>query len=248
MALLMFPSMASAAGTSTVQPITTFTVTTGPSCAGGAQSPIVEPVQSLVYGLSYPGPGGLTLPTVSLNPGCDSPPTELSLLISASNTISTSPSGSATVSSEALGDDLLAEQASAIVNLSAPIPLTSPASSVEVAIPYTTSGVRWSTPAGSDDAGAAVSVVPEASNIDSINCADGSFGIMSGDFDTSFTSPTPPGSGTLDLKFSCPDGSDLVSGVGFRVQLTTSVYSASGHTESAAANFAMSGVTATIAS
>jgi hypothetical protein len=205
-------------------------------------------VQSLLYSLSYPGPGGITLPTISLNPGCSQAPSALSLLISASNTISTSPSGSATVSSEALGDALLAEQAEAVVNLSAPIPLSSPASSVEVTIPYTTSGVTWSSPAGSDQAAAAVSVVPVATYLDSINCADGSFGVMSGDFDTSFTSPTPPGSGTLDLKFSCPDGSDLVSGVGFRVQLTTSVYSASGHTESASANFAMSGVTATIVS
>lgn len=111
-------------------------------------------------------------------PGRSPAPSALSLLISASNAISTSPSGSATVSSEGLGNALLAEQAEAVVNLSAPIPLSSPASSVDVTIPFTTSGVTWSSPAGSDQAVAEVSVVPLATYLDSIKCADGSFGVM----------------------------------------------------------------------
>jgi hypothetical protein len=237
-----------AAGAATVVPVTTFTVTSS-QCAGGVQSQTVQELQDELDGLLAPtGRGGITLPTISLNPGCTAAPSELSSLINASNTVSSSPGGSAIVSSEALGDTLLTEEAYADVRLTASIPLGSPASSVRVSIPYTTSGVTWTQ--NVDEAGAGVAIAPTSAPIMGV---DGAYGTMA-PYDetgviavTSLSIPTPPGSGTYTgIEFYCPDGSDLVSGLGFVVTVSTYVYSASGQTYSASANFQMQGVTATV--
>jgi hypothetical protein len=245
--LLALPAAASAS--STVVPITNFTVTTGPTCAGGTQSPVVQDLQNEIQPLlGQPGTPPAQLPIVSLNPGCSAPaPSELSSVISASNTVSSSPSGSATISSEALGNQILAEQASTAVSLTAAIPLSSPASSVDVSIPYTTSGVTQ-TPGG--EASAVVLVAPAASPI---MCADGSFGAMQPYEESGpllvfpIGATTPAGSGTVNgIQFFCPDGSALVSGVRFTVVVADSVFSSGGQTESTSANLQMHGVTATI--
>jgi hypothetical protein len=246
--LMVSPSPASAAGTSTDEPISTFAVTSE-QCAGGTQSPVVEDVQNLIDALNYPGSGSLlTLPTVSLNPGCTPAPSLLSSIINASNTVSSSPSGSASVSSEALGNPLLAEAAGAGVTFTASIPLSAPASSVDVSIPYTTTGVTM-TPGGE----AVALVTVELSNPEVITCSDGSLGTISpfnqsGDIDAfPILQDIPASSGTVSgIRFSCPDGSDLVSRLGFAVTVETAVHASSGHTESASANFDMEGVTATI--
>lgn len=254
LSLMFMPLPASAAGASTVVPITTFSVTTGPTCAGGTQSPIVQDLLNDMQPLlgehgSLPVP----IPTLSLNPGCSSPaPAALSPLVSASNTESSSAVGSATVSSEALGNQVLAEEADTAVTLTGTIPLSSPASSVDVSIPYTTTGVTQ-TPGG--DASALVFIDPSSIELSepSLMCADGSFGAMKPYFESGsllvfpIGATTPPGSGVVTgVQFYCPDGSALVSGVGFTVTVADLVSSANGQTETASANFEMHDVTATI--
>jgi hypothetical protein len=245
---------ASAAGTSTVVPITTFTVKSLGVCAGGSQSQLVRDVDAQLGYLNDLLP---PLPTVSLNPGCNAPaPSALSALINASSTESSSPSGSATLSSEALGNVLLTEQASAGVTFTASVPLSSPASSVDVTIPYTTTGVTM-TPlsGGSSYASSLVLIDPNfAPNFsDGLACADGSVGTMA-PYNKSGSlvvfpigQDVPAGSGTINgIRFYCPDGSDLVSGVSFVVEVLTDVYAADGQTESASVNFDMNGASATI--
>jgi hypothetical protein len=235
-------------------PITTCAVQNGPNCAGGTQSQLLDNVQSLIDGLNYPAPGSLlTLPTVGLNPGCTTPaPSELSSLISASNSIVSSPGGSATISTEARGNALLSEQAYAEVDLTATIPLSAPASSVDVTIPWTTTGVNSTPNSGASYAVALVSVEPPLSHAP-ILCADGSRAIMTpfnraGQIEVfPIGQDAPAESGTITaITFSCPDGSDLVSGLGITVSVVTGVYAAGGKTEAASVNFQMVGVTATV--
>ncbi|HUE06198.1 MAG TPA: hypothetical protein VMP41_02145 [Acidimicrobiales bacterium] len=238
--LLLLPSTASAAGTSTVESISTFGVTTT-QCAG--------PTVPLEVGISesLSGQIGNNNPVPS---DCTPLPSELSSIQYASVTTPSSASGTATVSARSLGDTVVGEEAYGVVELDASIPLSSPASSVEVTIPYTTSGLSWSTvpanqacgatfPVPCDEAQAVVSFGPPLPK-----CADGTYG---------FGIPTPaginrltgPSSGTVGIHYYCPDGSDLVS-----AQLAVEVYaeadSDSGHAENASANVQMTGVTATI--
>jgi hypothetical protein len=222
-------------------PVTSFTVTTQ-SCAGGTQTPIVNDLEGLLDG-SDPGSGPLNLPPISLNPGCNPAPSALPSVFNASNTESGSASGSASISSEALGNAVLAEQAYGGVVLSAPVPLPAPASSVDLSVPYTTSGITWTALAKNDQVGA--NLVIEFSG--PIKCADGSDGTESPRvFTTPPTIPTPPGSGTLDFQIFCPDGSQLVSAGSMFVTVDTSVYAVSGRTESASAGVELNGVSATI--
>ncbi len=256
LSLMLLPADASAAGTSTVVPITTFAVTDVPPgpCAGGVQSPIVGDIAGILDELSYPTPAGLgsLLPIVSLNPGCSAAPSLLSSLINASASSSASPNGSATVSAEALGNPLLAEQASAGVNLTGTVPLSAPASSVEVSIPYTVSGVKV-TP-GDGEASTLVSVDPVYSGFaTTAKCADGSQATVAPFNETGAivlnlaVSSQPDVSGTATgIRFYCPDGSDLVSGVAFTVFVAAQANAGGGTTESASVSFKMSGVTATV--
>jgi hypothetical protein len=253
LSLMLLPASASAAGSSTVEPINTFTVTSLGACAGGTQSPIVL---DLVSPLGTLGDVLPALPTVSLNPGCEAAPSALSALINASNSVSSSPSGSATLSSEALGNAVLAEQASAGVTFTASVPLSSPASSVDVTIPYTTTGVN-TTPisSGGSYAESLVLIGPnfQSNFTDGLTCADGSVGVLA-PYNASgnivvfpIGQDVPAGSGTVTgIRMYCPDGSDLVSGVSFLVSVLTDVYAEGGQTESATVNFDMHGATATI--
>lgn len=192
---------------------------------------------------------------------CTPPPSELSPVASASASAAGSPSGSANVSAQALGNAVIAASANSDVELTASIPLSSPASSVEVSIPYTTTGVTWTTPGdqgcgvfapGSCGSGAGIFIAPAEG---SITCTDGSQGTVSpfnetGSIDvTPIDTPTGPGSGSVNnIRFSCPDGADLVPGpgFGFTVEVADSVYSDTGQTLSASANIQLQGVTATI--
>jgi hypothetical protein len=243
----LLPSSASAAGTSTVIPITTFGVTSS-QCDGPMTSPLINGLIADLDAVEGPKP---TVPLL-FPYSCAAPSSLLALLASSSTTAAGSSSGSATVTAQADGNPLIGESASSDVVLTAAIPLSSPASSVEVTIPYTTSGVTGGPNNVNDTAGGLLIVgpLPVAS---AIMCADGSQGTISpinesGDV-VLFPIGTPvgPGSGTFDniIRFYCPDGSDLVSGVGFAVTVADDVISQSGQAESATANFEMHGVTAT---
>jgi hypothetical protein len=256
--LVLLPSGASAAGTSTVVPVTTFAVTSS-QCAGPTTMPVVEgPLGEVGSSLGEHS----TIPDpISFGSECTPPPSVLSPLASAEASAVGSPSGSATVSAQAQGNVLVAASANSDVDLTASIPLGSPASSIEVSIPYTTTGVTWTTPGdqgcgafapGSCGSGALVFIAPTEA---STTCTDGSKGTVSpfngtGSIDvTPIGMPTGPGSGTVTgIRFYCPDGSDLVPGpgFGFTVVVADSVYSDTGQSMSASANFQMDGVTATI--
>jgi hypothetical protein len=185
-----------------------------------------------------------------LGSSCTAPSSPLSLIDSASSSTVGTPSGSATASAQALGNPLIAESANSDVHLSASISLSAPASSVEVTIPYTTSGVTGASPNAQDTAEGLVFVGPSASPI---VCADGTQGTAS-PFNQSgavvlfpIGTGASPGSGTFTniIRFYCPDGSDLVSGLGFIVTVADQVLSQSGLNETASANLQMHGVTAT---
>jgi len=237
-----------AAETSATVPIATFAMFTD-RCAGGQQSQAVENIVRNFDGLLGPR-SSLPVPVVSLNPGCNNPPpAALSPIISASNTLSSSPSGSATVSAQALGNALLTEEADAGVYFAATVPLSAPATSVEVTIPYTTAGATFTDSPPDDRADTLVVLTPTLP----INCADGSYGSMEpyqqqGSIELlPLHTRVPPGSGTRSgLRFYCPDGSRVVSSVGFKLAVVVVTYSASGQTESASVDFRMHDVTATI--
>jgi hypothetical protein len=243
--LLLLPSTASAAGTSSVVPVTTFTVTST-QCDGPSYLPVlyegnvlVDVFEEIAALEGLPPGEGESPPTLS---SCSPLPDALSPLVgSASVSSVASPNGSATVSVQALGNEAVEESADVDTTLAGSITLSSPASSVDFSIPYTTSGVSQSS---ADSA----SIVAFSQSPGLIKCVDGSDGIWSpppGQYDLS--APTGPGSGTWSLVFSCPDGSDLAPGVlGPAVYLLAGAYSDSGQTESASANFQMSSVTATI--
>jgi hypothetical protein len=252
------PSAASAAGTSTVVPLTTFTVTSS-QCDGPTTSPIIagplgDVGSSLGEHTTIPDP-------ISFGTVCTPPPSALSSVDTASASAAGSPGGSANVSAQALGNAVIAASANSDAGLTASIPLSSPASSIEVSIPYTTTGITWTTPNGQGCGlfAPGICAAAAAAFIDPIEapitCADGSQGTVS-PFNqsgsiviSSFSAPTPPGSGLVsNIRFSCPDGSDLVPGpgLGFTVSVADSVYSDSGQPETASANIQLQGVTATI--
>jgi hypothetical protein len=247
LSLILLPSSASATGTgtSTVVPVTTFTVTSS-QCDGPTYLPVLyegtllaDVFQEIAALEGLPPGEGETPPTLS---SCSPLPEALSPLVgSASVSSVASPNGSASVAVEALGNEAVEESADVNTTLSGSITLSSPASSVDFSIPYTTSGVSQSS-TGS----AAIVAFSQSPGL--IKCVDGSNGIWSpppGQYDLS--APTGPGSGTWSLVFSCPDGSDLAPGVlGPAVYLLAGASSDNGQTESASANFQMYGVTATI--
>jgi hypothetical protein len=140
------------------------------------------------------------------------------------------------VSAQAQGNNLVAESATVQTSLTGSVSLSSPASSVDFSIPYTTSGI-------SQSAGAlayvwfSVTAVP--------NCVNGSIGHWSAVPAGGFF-PMGPGSGIASVQFSCP-GSEIVPGsLGIVLNLSMSAGSSNGAAASASGNFDMSGVTATI--
>ena len=159
---------------------------------------------------------------------------------SASATSNASPVGSATVSVQAQGNDLVDEGAEVLTSLTGSIAMSSPASSVDFSIPWSTSGISQSSfPGAFVDVWFSVTGIP--------GCVDGSSATWS-DQPVDF-GQMGPGSGTGSVQFTCPDGSDIVPGsLGFAVNLTANAGSDNGVAESASANFQMTGVTATITS
>jgi hypothetical protein len=235
------------ADTATV-PITTFAVSQD-QCAGGVQPQSIQSLQSAVQGLLGPR-SALPIPILSPDPGCTPPSSSLNGLIAAANAVSSSPNGAATVSSQALGNALLPQRAYADVELLGRIPLSAPATSVDVSIPYTTAGVSWSSAGTNDLAGAEMAVGP---GFALPTRTDGSYGSMAPydqtgtDFVFPFGTQEPPGAGTYDrIRFYCRSGAQLASGLEFRVIVISSVVAASGQTETATADFRVHDVIATI--
>ncbi len=250
LSLTLVPSSASAAGTPTVVPITTFTVTSS-QCDGPNYLPtlfegsLLAQVAAEIAALEGLPPGSGSVPTVT---SCTPLPAALSpVLGSASVSSVASPNGSATIAVQALGNDFVEQSAQVDTTLAASITLNSPASSVEVSVPYTNSPYTTSgdSPSSGDSAFALVSF-GQAPGL--IMCVDGSYGIWSnppGQYD--LEAPMGAGSGTAGVLFSCPDGSELAPGVvRLGIDLLASADSENGQTASASANIDVQGVTATI--
>jgi hypothetical protein len=244
LSLTVLPSSASATGSPTVVPVTSFT-TTSTQCSGPTYLPVANPTLSEAYGelgaLTGAAPGaGPYPPTFS---SCTPLPSAASPVVgSASVSSVASPDGSATVSVQALGNQLVEESANVDTTLSASVTLSSPAPSVTFSVPYTTSGLTQS---GPEHPFALVSF-DAATGL--IGCVDGSDGIWSnppGQDDLG--SPMGPGAGTATVVVFCPDGSELAPGsVGVGVNLLANAYSDDSQPGAASADIALHGVTATI--
>jgi hypothetical protein len=243
LSFMVLTSSASAAGMPTVVPVTSFT-TTSTQCSGPTYLPVANPTLSEVYGklgaLTGAAPGaGPYPPTFS---SCTPLPSAAAAVGSASVSSVTSPNGSATVSVQALGNQLVEESANVYTTLTSSITLSSPAPSVTFSVPYTTSGLTQS---GTEHPFALVSFTAATGLI---GCVDGSDGIWSnppGQYD--LASPMGPGAGTASVQVFCPDGSELAPGaVGLGVNLLANAYSDNGQPGAASANIALHGVTATI--
>ena len=243
--LVILPSTASAAGASTVVPVTSFTVTST-QCDGPTYAPALSPALDEVYAeldslVGTPPGQGATPPDFS---SCTPlPATGSAVYGSASVSSLGSPNGSATVSVQALGNELVEQSANVDTTLTASMTLSSPVSSVTYSIPYTTSGLSQT---GTDDD--AFALVSFSQAIGLINCTDGSYGSWStppGQYD--LESPSGPASGTANVTLFCPDGSQLAPGaVGLGVNLLANAYSDDSRQIAAGANIQMHGVTATI--
>jgi hypothetical protein len=244
LSLLVFPAAASAAGASNVVPMTSFT-TTSTQCSGPTYLPVANPALRQAYAEldaligSAPGAGPYP-PTFS---SCAPLPSAAAPVVgSASGSSVTSPNGSATVSAQAVGNQLVEESASVSTTLSASLTLTSPAPSVTFSIPYTTSGLSQS---GNEDPFALVSFTAATGLV---ACVDGSYGLWSnppGQDD--LASPLGASAGTATVQVFCPDGSELAPGsVGAGVNLLANVYSDNGQAAEASADIALHDVTATI--
>jgi hypothetical protein len=244
LSLVLLPSAASAAGTPEALALTSFTVTST-QCSGPTYLPVANPTLSEVYGelgaLTGAAPGaGPFPPTFS---SCTPLPSAATPVVgSASVSSVASPTGSATVSVQALGNQVVEESANVSTTLSASITLGSPAPSVTFSVPYTTSGLTQSGPEHP------FALVSFSAATGLIGCMDGSNGIWSnppGQFDLG--SPMGPAAGTATVQVFCPDGSELAPGsVGLGVNLLANAYSDDSQPAAASANIALFGVTATI--
>jgi hypothetical protein len=244
LSLVLLGSAASAANAPAALAVTSFTVTST-QCSGPTYLPVAQPTLSEVYAelgaLTGAAPGaGPYPPTFS---SCTPLPSAAAPVVgSASVSSVASPNGSATVSVQALGNQLVEESANVYTTLSSSINLSTAAPSVTFTVPYTTSGLTQS---GPENPFALVSFTAATGLI---GCVDGSDGIWSnppGQFD--LAAPMGPGSGTASVQVFCPDGSDLAPGaVGVGVNLLANAYSDNGQAGAASANIALHGVTATI--
>jgi hypothetical protein len=244
LSLMLLPSAASAAGTPESLALTSFTVTST-QCAGPTYLPAANPTLSEVYAelgaLTGAAPGaGPYPPTFS---SCTPLPSAAAPVVGTASVSSVAtPDGSATVSVQALGNQLVEESANVDTALSASITLSSPAPSVTFSVPYTTSGLTQS---GPEHPFALVSFMAATGLI---GCVDGSDGIWSnppGQEDLG--SPVGPGAGTATVEVFCPDGSELAPGsVGVGVNLLANAYSDDSQPGAASANIALHSVTATI--
>jgi hypothetical protein len=244
LSFLLVPSTASAAGASNVVPVTSYAVAST-QCDGPTYLPVLNPALEDVYSEldalvgSRPGQGPFP-PTFS---SCSPLPAAASPVVgSASASSVASPNGSATVSAQALGNEFVAESSDVDTTLTGSVTLASAAPSVTFSVPYSTSGLSLS--GNPEDAFALISFSAGAGS----NCVDGSYGIWSvppGQYDLS--APMAPGSGTASVQLFCPDGSDLAPGaVSLTVTLLVNAASSDSQNETASADIALNGVTATI--
>jgi hypothetical protein len=154
-------SALSGVATATVLPVSSFAVTST-QCAGPTYLPtVVNAVNLALTDLGRPGNPLLSIPDLS---SCSAPPAVLSPLLSASVTSEASPTGSASVSAQALGDTVVEESATVDTSTIGTVVLASPAPSVSFTVPYTTAGLTESGNAG----------LALVSFDGSANCADGS--------------------------------------------------------------------------
>jgi hypothetical protein len=245
LSLVLLPSTASAAGPSTVAPVTSFTVTST-QCDGPTYAPVLSPTLDEVYDeldslVGAPPGQGASPPVFS---SCTPLPAVGSPVYGSASVSSVgTPNGSATVSVQALGNQLVEQSANVDTTLTASMTLASPASSVTYSVPYTTSGLSQT---GTDDD--AFALVSFSSAIGLINCTDGSYGTWStppGQYD--LESPSGPAAGTARVTLFCPDGSQLAPGlVGLGVNLLANAYSDNSTQTAAGANIRLNGVTATL--
>ena len=244
LSVMLVPSDAAAADPTGPLALASFAVTST-QCNGPTYLPVAYPALDEAYGelgeLIGAAPGaGPYPPTFS---SCSPLPAAAAPVVGSASVASVaSPSGSATVSVQALGSQLVEESASVYTTLSASLALTSPAESVTFTVPYTTSGLTQS---GNEDPFSLVSFTGATGLVD---CVDGSEGLWSnppGQHDLG--SPMPPGAGTASVEVFCPDGSELAPGsVGLGVNLLANAYSDNSQGDVASANIALHGVTATI--
>lgn len=241
---LLTASTASAAGASNVVPVMSYAVTST-QCDGPTYLPVLNPALEDVYSEldalagSRPGQGPYP-PTFS---SCSPLPAAASPVVgSASANSVASPTGSATVSAQALGNQFVEESADVDTMLTGSVTLGSAAPSVTFSVPYSTAGLSQS--GSPENASALISFSAGAAS----NCVDGSYGLWSvppGQYDLS--APLGPGSGTASVQLFCPDGSEVAPGVvTLYVTLLVGVYSGDSQNEAAAADITLHGVTATI--
>jgi hypothetical protein len=245
LSLLLLPSTASAAGPATVVPLTSFTLTSS-QCDGPTYAPVLSPALDEVYAeldslVGSPPGQGASPPALS---SCTPLPAAGSAVYGSASVSSVgTPNGAATVSVQALGNEIVEQSADVDTTLTVSMTLSSPATSVDFTIPYTTSGLSQT---GTDDD--AFALASFSSAIGLINCTDGSYGTWStpaGQYD--LASPSGPASGTASVTVFCPDGSQLAPGVvGLGVNLLADAYSDNSSQTAAGANIQMNGVTATI--
>jgi hypothetical protein len=217
---------------------------TSSQCDGPTYLPALNPaldeayaeLDSLLGGAPGQGPYPPTFSSCSPLPAAASP-----VVGSASVSSVASENGSATVSVQALGNQIVEQSADVDTALTASLTLSSPTPSVDFSIPYTTSGLTQS---GTEHPFALISF----SEATGMRCVDGSYGLWSippGQYDLG--SPMGPGAGTASVHFFCPDGSELAPGVvGLAVNLLANAYSDNSQPAAASANIAMHDVTATI--
>jgi hypothetical protein len=162
---------------------------------------------------------------------------------SASVSAVASPNGSATISAQALGNELVEQSANVATVLTGSVTLSSAASSVTFSVPYSTTGL-WQSGNPEDE----FALISFEAGTGPTNCVDGSYPIWSlpsGQYD--LEAPMAPGSGTESVRLSCPDGSDLAPGaVTLSVGLLANAYSSDDVAESASANITLQGATATV--
>jgi hypothetical protein len=243
--LVLAPSPATAATPAAVVPLTSFTVTSS-QCEGPTYLPTTYSALEEVYGeldslIGVPPGQGASPPVFS---SCSPLPAAGSAVYGSASVSSVgTPTGSATVSVQALGNELVEQSANVDTTLTATMTLSSPATSVDIAVPYTTAGLSQT--GAQDDAFALVSFSQAAGLM---GCTDGSYGTWSvppGQYD--LASPSGSGSGTATVTLFCPDGSQLAPGtVGLGVNLLANAYSDNSQSAGAGANISLSGVTATI--
>ena len=137
LSLVLLPSAASAAGSATVVPVTSFTVTSS-QCTGPTYAPVLSPALDEVYAeldplVGSPPGEGASPPVFS---SCTTLPAAGSAVYGSASVSSVgTPNGTATVSVQTLGNELVEQSADVDTTLTASMTLSSPATSVDFTVP-----------------------------------------------------------------------------------------------------------------